>query len=245
MSALRELLYQYKHQYAGILDDSSYAKGKWFEKICLYFLRHDLGYKEEFENVWLWSDWPGRDNKPDTGIDIVAKIRDCDKFCAIQCKFYEAEYSISKPDVDTFLSASSKEIYAQRIIVSTTDNWNKNAEDTIQDQNPPCIRLGIDNLEQSSIDWTQFNPENLDTASYVPAKVPRHDQVEAVQAVIKGFKERDRGKMIMACGTGKTFVSLKIAETFAGAGKKVLFLVPSIALLNQTLIAWNDEKTLL
>ena len=88
-------------------DDSksiSSVKGKWFEKICLYFLRHDKGYKELFENVWLWSDWPQRDNKPDTGIDIVAKFRDSGKFCAVQCKFYELEYSVSKPDIDTFLA---------------------------------------------------------------------------------------------------------------------------------------------
>ena len=136
-------------------DDSKsvlYVKGKWFEKICLYFLRHDMGYQDQFEDVWLWKDWPERDNKPDTGIDIVAKFRDRDKFCAVQCKFYEPEYSVSKPDIYTFLAASSKEIFSQRIIISTSANWNKNAEDTIQHQNPPCIRLGIENLEQNSID---------------------------------------------------------------------------------------------
>lgn len=245
MSALRELLYKYQHLYAGMSDDSKSilsVKGKWFEKICLYFLRHDMGYKDQFEDVWLWKDWPERNNKPDTGIDIVAKFRDSDKFCAVQCKFYEPEYSVSKPDIDTFLAASSKEIYSQRIIISTSANWNENAEDTIQNQNPPCIRLGIKNLEQSSIDWSRFNIEDLEAVSYAPPKTLRSDQKEAVEAVLNGFKEQDRGKMIMACGTGKTFVSLKVAEKFAGAGKKVLFLVPSIALLNQTLLAWNADR---
>lgn len=245
LSALRELLYKYRELYAGIADDSKSVlsvKGKWFEKICLYFLRHDRGYKDQFENVCLWSDWSERDSKPDTGIDIVAKFKDSNKFCAIQCKFYEPEYSISKPDIDTFLSASSKEIFSQRIIISTTANWNKNAEDTIQHQNPPCIRLGIDSLEQSSIDWSRFNLDNLESVSYLPSKILRSDQSEAVEAVLNGFKKHDRGKMIMACGTGKTFVSLKIAEKFAGVGKKVLFLVPSIALLNQTLLAWNVDR---
>lgn len=242
MSAFLNLLYKYRELYTGIPEASKTIKGKWFEKICLYFLRHDRIYKEQFENVWLWSEWPGRNNKPDTGIDIVAKLKDRDKFCAVQCKFYEPEYSISKPDIDTFLSESSREIFSQRIIISTSANWNKNAENTIQNQNPPCIRLGLDSLEQSSIDWTRFNIDDLNSAFYRPSKTLRTDQAQAVEAVINGFKNHDRGKMIMACGTGKTFVSLKIAESFAGTGKKVLFLVPSIALLNQSLLAWNADQ---
>ena len=46
----------------------------------------------------------------------------------------------------------------------------------------------------------------------------------------------------MACGTGKTFTSLKIAENIAGNGKKVLFLVPSLALLSQSLTEWTQES---
>ena len=86
MSALQELLHKYRELYAGIPEDSkslAIIKGKWFEIVCLYFLRNDRGYKEQFENVWLWSDWDGRDNKTDTGIDLVAKIKERDKFCAI------------------------------------------------------------------------------------------------------------------------------------------------------------------
>ena len=171
------------------------------KKICLYFLRHNMGYKDQFEDVWLWKDWLERDNKPDTGIDIVAKFRNSDKFCAVQCKFYEPEYSVSKPDIDTFLAASSKEIYSQRIIISTSANWNKNAEDTIQNQNPPCIRLGIKNLEQSSIDWERFNIEDLESVSYVPPKTLRPDQKEAVEAVIACGKEcivrKEKGKWVV------------------------------------------------
>ena len=56
--------------------------------------------------------------------------------------------------------------------------------------------------------------------------------------VILGFTEADRGQLIMACGTGKTYTSLKIAERQAGAGGRVLFLVPSLSLLSQTLREW-------
>jgi predicted helicase len=60
----------------------------------------------------------------------------------------------------------------------------------------------------------------------------------------------------MACGTGKTYTALKIAETLAemklaSAGSisppspaNILFLVPSISLLNQSLREWSNECTL-
>ena len=58
-----------------------------------------------------------------------------------------------------------------------------------------------------------------------------------MEAVTSGLGTADRGKLIMACGTGKTFTSLKIAEHMAGhsgRGGRVLFLVPSLSLLSQT-----------
>ncbi|WP_375702480.1 DEAD/DEAH box helicase family protein, partial [Bartonella sp. AA89HNZF] len=70
-------------------------------------------------------------------------------------------------------------------------------------------------------------------------KEPRPHQEEAIKKVCEGLKEADRGKLIMACGTGKTFTSLKIAETIAGTGKRVLFLVPSLALVSQTIREWT------
>lgn len=156
-----------------------------------------------------------------------------------ECKFYEVEYSVSKADIDTFLAASGKENFVERIIISTAGNWNKNAQDTIQKQQIPCSCLTLQNLEQSIIDWSLFNIDYLNKVTYLSPKKLREDQVEALNAVINGFKEYDRGKLIMACGTGKTFTSLKIAENIAGIGKNVLFLVPSIALINQTLFAWS------
>src|SRR5690554_5720263 len=45
----------------------------------------------------------------------------------------------------------------------------------------------------------------------------------------------------MACGTGKTFTSLRIAENETNGKGLVLFLVPSIALLGQTLNEWSAD----
>ncbi|MBQ9419210.1 MAG: DEAD/DEAH box helicase [Synergistaceae bacterium] len=234
-SPLLQVLYRYTEQ-----GSASQVKGKWFETICLYFLKHEPLYRDHFESVWLWQDWPGRDGKPDTGIDIVAKIRDSEKFCAVQCKFYEPEHTISKENIDSFLAASSKEGFAERIIIATTTKWTKHAEDAIQDLQVPCVRLTLDALEQSSIDWNKFDESDLEHVSYKPAKKLRDDQVEAVSTVLEAFNHHERGKMIMACGTGKTFVSLNIACQIGG--KKILVLVPSISLMNQTIIAWSADR---
>ncbi|MDR1021225.1 MAG: DEAD/DEAH box helicase family protein, partial [Synergistaceae bacterium] len=66
-------------------------------------------------------------------------------------------------------------------------------------------------------------------------------QITAVEHTHRGFEATDRGKLIMACGTGKTFTSLKIAERETDGHGLVLFLVPSIALLGQTLREWMNE----
>ena len=228
MAALQSILYKYRELYAGVLDETPATfklKGSWFENICLYFFKNDLFYKQRYDKVWLWIDWPDRKDRPDTGIDLVARRREDGKFCAIQCKFYESEYSVSKADIDTFLAASGKEGFVERIIVSTADKWNKNAEDTIQGQQIPCNRLTLEALEQSRIDWTEFDIGNPQKIKYLPNRELRDYQDMAVNNVINSFQEQNRGKMIMACGTGKTFTALKIAEKIAGAGKTILYLV--------------------
>ena len=48
----------------------------------------------------------------------------------------------------------------------------------------------------------------------------------------------------MACGTGKTFTALRIAEEIAGLGGRVLYLVPSIGLFSQTMREWAEQKAI-
>ena len=95
-------------------------------------------------------------------------------------------------------------------------------------------------LENSQIDWAKFQPKKAPVLR--EKKKLREHQEAALVSVRAGLKEADRGKMIMACGTGKTFTSLKIAEELAGKGKRVLFLVPSLSLLSQTLTEWTQES---
>ena len=216
-------------------------KGARFEQLMKDFLRTDTQYERLFDEVWLWSEYPERGNRADTGIDLVARERDTGELVAIQCKFYAPQTLISKPDIDSFLASSSKAEFRGRMFISTSDNWGKNAEEAISGQKPEVARIGLSDLDNSSINWDQFSfqtPKNLEKK---PLKSPRPHQEEAIKSVLEGFESAERGKLIMACGTGKTFTSLKLVERMFPQGGTVLFLVPSISLLSQALKEWTIE----
>jgi predicted helicase len=220
---------------------SEVDKGTKFERLMKAFLLTDPVYAEQFKDVWLWGEWPGNGGKHDTGIDLVAQNRLGEGYIAIQCKMYAPTSTISKDDIDTFLAESGKEGFVERIVVSTTDKWNVHAENAIKGQQIPVRRIGLSDLEASPIDWGQFSFETPEVLVTVGKKSPRPHQLRAIDAVVAGFEEHDRGRLIMACGTGKTFASLRLAERYVGVGGSVLFLVPSISLLSQTLREWSVE----
>ncbi|MCF3627379.1 DEAD/DEAH box helicase family protein [Planktothrix agardhii 1801] len=216
--------------------------GDKFERLTVQYLETDPLYKEHFSKVWLWMDFPKRNKAPDTGIDLVAEERDTGDYCAIQCKCYDPDYTLQKSDIDSFFTASGTDLFNKRIIVSTTDKWSKHAEDTLNNQQIPVTRLTLYDLDNSPIDWSEFSLKKPQL-KLKPKKQIRPHQQTALDKVMAGFQEADRGKLIMACGTGKTFTSLKIAEQFTTNQKSlVLFLVPSISLLSQTLREWTAES---
>jgi predicted helicase len=237
MSHLNKLLENYRET-----SQSAREKGTYFEElICTYF-RYEATDADLYSDVWLYSDWAkekGIDAR-DTGIDLVAKTQGTNEYHAIQCKFYAEDYRIQKKDIDSFFTASGKKPFSHRIIVTTTNNWNEHAEDALQGQQPPVTKIDLHDLENSQIDWAQYQPNIKPTLK--EKKTLRDHQQNALNAVQAGLKTASRGKMIMACGTGKTLTSLKIAETLAGTGKRVLFLVPSLSLLSQTLTEWTQES---
>lgn len=225
-------------------------KGFRFERLMQTYLKTTSLYAGRFEEVWLWSEFPCHDQfgGKDIGIDLVAKTF-AGEYWAVQCKCYADDKYITKPDVDTFLSTSGKTFevdgmehaFAQRLWISTTNKWNSAAELTIKNQTPQVTRLNLIDLEADDVDW-----EKLEQGLYGKASRPKpfaimEHQQKAINRVHEYFKTRDRGKLIMACGTGKTFTSLKIAENETQSNGFVLFLVPSIALLGQTLRAWSAQ----
>jgi predicted helicase len=216
--------------------------GDKFERLIAAFLTKDPYYANHFSNVWLWMEWPGRNNMPDTGIDLVAQERATGDFTAIQCKFLDPDHWLQKEDIDSFFTASGKKPFTQRMIICTTDKWGKHAVDACENQQPPVTKLRFQDLEESAIDWSDFKITRPQDIKFKARKKLRPHQSAALADVVSGFKTADRGKLIMACGTGKTFTALKIAEELVPAGGHVLFLVPSISLISQTLGEWCSQS---
>jgi len=217
-------------------------KGTYFERLAVAYLSHDPVQVEQYEDVKPFRDWATEQgwSGADTGIDLVAKLRDEDGFAAIQCKFYDADYRIQKKDIDSFISASGKEPFRRRVVIDSTEKpWSEHAETMLRGQLIPTIRIGLTDLQESPIQWGTFAAKGEVVLS--AKKALRPHQQEALADVRAGLQEADRGKLIMACGTGKTFTSLKIAEDLVGAGGSVLFLVPSLALMAQTVREWTAD----
>lgn len=227
-------------------------KGARFELLMKKYLLSEPTYEGRFKQIWLWNEFPYRKDfsGKDTGIDLVAQTVEGD-YWAVQCKCYEENAYIDKAGVDSFLSTSSKSFYnenmetvqfSQRLWISTTNHWNGEAENTIKNQNPPLIRISLTDLENSNVDWDKLVNGEEGKSARKQKKTPRDHQNKAISNVNEHFKGNDRGKLIMACGCGKTYTSLKIAEKETNGSGLVLFLVPSIALLGQTLREWCAES---
>lgn len=229
-------------------------KGNRFELLMLRYLKTDPVYASTLKEVWLWNDFFARDSfgGKDVGIDLVAETAD-GEFWAIQCKCYRPDARIDKPAVDTFLSTSGKTFpdregkkvrFSNRLWLDTTENgFNREAENSLKNQDPECHRVGLSELGNAKVDWERLDRGSAGEKARAKKKSPREHQLEAIEKVHEYFavKGHDRGKLIMACGTGKTYTSLCIAEKETGGRGTVLFLVPSIALLSQTLREWAAD----
>lgn len=226
-------------------------KGNKFENLIQAYLRTSPLYSNRFKIIWLWDEFPYRNDfsGKDTGIDLVAETVDGD-FWAVQCKCYEENAYVDKGAIDSFISTSGKSFYngemqkvhfARRLWVSTSNNWSVEAEKITESQNPPFTRISLYDLESDSVNWQSIADGIWGEKALTPKKQIRQHQKDALAKAHEYFKDHERGKLIMACGTGKTFTSLKLVEQETNGKGLILFLVPSIALLNQTLREWAAD----
>lgn len=225
------------------LAETQRDRGTYFEYLARAYFQNEPTYQNEFKNIWMLSDVPEEYGIPktDIGVDLVAETF-TGELIAIQAKFYDR--AIQKSNIDSFLSELGKDYYKSGIIVASTDKWGKNAEKALADRSD-VVRIGLSDLRNSRIDWDKFSFECPDEVTVKAKKKPRYYQKEVIEKALAYFKENDRGQLIMAPGTGKTFTSLKVAEAMAKESDKeqyvVLYLVPSIQLLTQTLRGWNND----
>ena len=237
--SLDRLLYNLENTSSDIKRD----KGTRFETLIRDWLTKEPTYRDLFSEVLTYKDWSQKhpelvSSSRDIGIDLVGVNADDNRFTAIQCKFYDKKATVPKGGVDSFLASSSKPFFTRRFLVATNENWSDNVREELDRQVPPVTLITRETLASSTVDWDAYQRGEL---KEVAKRTPRDYQEEAIKQVISGFKKADRGKLIMACGTGKTYTSLKIAEKQVGKGKLVLFLVPSLSLLSQTLTDWKQQ----
>ncbi len=223
-------------------------KGSWFEKVSKRFLEeHDSA--NEYESIKLWSDWEGRGKERDRGIDMVITTAS-KEYIAVQCKYHQN--SISLNDISTFLTQLQSgvgEVRFKKGIIISSSNLTSEALKAIEQIRSAGMDIDIDIISEedfiySRIDWEKFDPTKTeDEIPLCDKKKPRSHQIEAIKATKEYFSnpKNARGKLIMACGTGKTYTSLKIMEALDP--KITLFLAPSIALLSQTFREYAQEKS--
>jgi predicted helicase len=228
---------------------SNVERGEKFEALMVDYFFLDPTLAVEYDEVQRWPEWDHREGTHDSGIDLVARSKDTGEWTAIQCKFYDPKRTLQKSDIDSFFTASGRAWdgvkFTNRIVISTTDRWSHHAETALSGQQIPVQRIGLADIAESPIDWMQVSREGLEFQLKKAVRYGlREHQKDAVAAIRDGFAEHDRGKWISACGTGKTFTSLKLAEAMAadnGGQLKVLFLAPSISLVSQTLREWMAQ----
>ena len=240
MTTIDELLQNYRE----IFCMSEVEKGEHFERLMKNFLLTYAPYRGKIKSAWVWKNFPHREQLGgrDLGIDIVAETFD-KNFIAVQCKFYSDNSTVEKSAVDSFISNSARsffvdgeeKFFSQRIWISTTENYTANAKEMFKNQSPEIQMINLESLRRAQVNWSLL--DNGFCGKDASARKPKDYQFEAIEEAEKHFQTNSRGQMIMACGTGKTFTSLKIAEKIAPHGK-ILFLVPSISLLSQTLEEW-------
>ena len=226
-------------------------KGTAFERITKIYLQNDLIQKQYFSKVWFWKDWQKKHQNldfpaQDSGVDLVAEIRHAPKtFCAIQCKFIASDTAVTKKAMDSFLSLSANPTFVRRILATTSEKEIQKKSDPTIDAKPFNIIRTTD-LEQSDIDWNSWQKPTV--ARNCPKKLRPH-QEEALQKALGHFfpesSRNSRARITMACGTGKTLTSLRIAEAFAKKESSkpylVLYMVPSLALMSQVVRDWKND----
>lgn len=231
-------------------EPSAVVRGTRFEELMAGYFAADATLAATYDEVFRWPEWSHNEGTHDTGIDLVARERESGHWTAIQCKFYDPRHRLQKADIDSFFTASGKRwdgvAFTNRIIISTTDRWSRHAEDALRNQSVPVQRIGMADIAESRVDWMFHSDDPL---GFTPRKAVRFGlrphQREAIDAIQAGFASHDRGQWISACGTGKTFTSLKLAERRCADNEghlTVLFLAPSISLVSQSLREWLAQS---
>jgi superfamily II DNA or RNA helicase len=219
-------------------DFGEQGKGKPFEVFCKWFLQNDPEWSGSVEEVWLWDEYPNKWQGKDLGTDLVFRDNE-GQIWAVQAKCYSQHRSTTKKDLNSFLADAGREQVHRMLWMQTTDNMEANAEASLKHRDKPVTIFKLTDFRAAQIDYPASFAD-LRKASVKPKPTPERHQIEAIGAATKGLSNTDRGQMIMACGTGKTFTTLWVKEALKA--HTTLVLLPSLSLLSQTMREWAWAK---
>ncbi|MDR3203519.1 MAG: DEAD/DEAH box helicase family protein [Deltaproteobacteria bacterium] len=209
--------------------------------------------KYNFKFVWLWKEYPYHDSndRPDTGVDIIALTEEGD-YWAVQCKFVGPNDYVNSDGINSFFRASGqliktergeRKFFSYRLLISTSYRWSSTAENSLENQSIECFKLSLLDLEKASVDWLKLDQGLFGREARLKQYALKDHQKAALEAARNHYQSHDRGSLIMACGTGKTYASLKIVEDLTKSKGLVIFFAPSIALVGQTLKEWTAQAS--
>ncbi|MDC1193434.1 Helicase associated domain protein [Planktomarina temperata] len=208
--------------------------GKKFEVFCKWFLENDPEWSKKVDKVWLWDEYPNKWQRQDLGTDLVFKDND-GLIWAVQAKCYSEHRTTTKGDMNSFLADTGRPEVDRRLWLQTTNKIEAKAEKTYKGQDKHVTIVNLNNFRDAQIDYPSSFADLYQTKVKDKPKPDPH-QVKAIEDVTVGLQKSDRGQMIMACGTGKTFTTLWIKEALKS--ETTLVLLPSLSLLSQTMREW-------
>lgn len=219
--------------------------GRDFEQFAKHYFLCEPSVCHEYKQVWLFKDVPLKIRNKlglgqrDYGIDLVLEDQE-GRLSVVQCKFkkdQDSSLSWSKDKLANLLADGDK---ADFFIIFTNASGIDAHTHSKKQNKLKVITLG--DLLQLSSDTFETMHQSMLKKEFKPAlkKSPRGYQEIAINKTIDGFKNNDRGQLILPCGTGKTLISLWIHERMNPNYTLVLF--PSLALLRQTKNEWASNR---
>lgn len=222
---------------------SEKEKGAKYEAACVWYLENDPYYSQFFlrvgtlEQALSWDDCPIQDTQ-DIGIDLVAQEASTGNWWAIQCKCYNLDKLLRKEDCDSFYARalSDHSVNGRLMLMTTAKGLNKNLQKQVD--NTGTVVVDTAKMAVSGLDWSAFLERRAAKRETYDA---RPHQLDAIRGIKSKFADHDRCKAIMACGTGKTLMALRLTEDYLQGRGTVLFCAPSISLVGQSMREWLSQ----
>lgn len=174
--------------------------------------------------------------KKDSGVDGLI-LKEDGSSIAYQVKFRTAAEAPSYDDLTSFWAES--EHTTERCIFANCYSLPKQAYKK-KDQFT-ILRDSLMALDEAFFSWLYNFANTGDSTTKRVKYSPKPHQDKMINEVLDGFANADRGKLLAACGTGKTLTALWIKEAIDA--HTVLFVAPNLALIKQTLESWMPQAS--